>query len=101
MEGAGSTEQNQSSAERLISHGEQYLAQGNFVVARQYFQRAARIGHARAAFRLAETYDPNELPNFKTQGLNPDPTEAKRWYRAAAELGADSAQVRLARLNQQ
>ena len=50
---AASTAQRPQS-ERLFSLGERYHAEGNIVVARQYFLRAAQMGLASAAFKLAE-----------------------------------------------
>jgi TPR repeat protein len=52
----------------------------------------------RAAHRLAETYDPNELRRLNVQGLLPDVAEAKRWYAQAIALGDTAAQVKLGRL---
>jgi TPR repeat protein len=74
------------------------LVLGNIVVARQYFLRSATMGYANAAFRLAETYDPNELQRMNVLGPYPNPEEAKRWYRAAIDLGVNGAEGRLARL---
>ena len=85
-------------SERLFSRGERYLTEGNIVVARQYFQRAAQMGLARAAFKLAETYDPYEPERLNTHGVNKDLVEAKRWYALAVELGAEDAKARLAQL---
>jgi TPR repeat protein len=52
----------------------------------------------RAAHRLAETYDPNELRRLNVLGLLPDIAEAKRWYSQAIALGDTAAQVKLGRL---
>ena len=94
---AASTAQRPQS-ERLFTLGERYRAEGNIVVARQYFLRAAHMGLASAAFKLAETYDPYELERLNAQGPNADLAEAKGWYARAAELGAEDANARLVRL---
>ena len=89
---------NRAQAERLVGRGDQYLAQGNMVVARQYYLRAADLGDASAAFKLAETYDPNEIGRFNAVGISANPTQARRWYQRAADLGAPDAERKLRRL---
>jgi TPR repeat protein len=85
-------------AERLVGQGERYLEQGNVAVARQYFLRAAEMGFAIAAVKLAETHDPRELARFSVLGLQPDPAQARVWYERALRLGAVEAEARLRRL---
>ena len=85
-------------AEKLVAQGERYLAQGNIAIARQFFQRAADVGLAQGAIRLAATYDPTELERMQAQGVVPDRAEARKWYERAKELGAPEAEGRLARL---
>ena len=84
--------------ERLVELGDRYLDQGNILVARQFFLRAAQGGLAAAAFKLAQTHDPHELARRNVQGLRPDPAEAKRWYTRASDLGASEAKARVGRL---
>jgi membrane protein involved in colicin uptake len=84
--------------ERLLANGEKYLGQGNIVVARQYFLRAAEAGNATAALRLAETHDPRELARLGVQGVTPDTATAQHWYERAHQLGSPHAQARLHRL---
>jgi TPR repeat protein len=85
-------------ADRLVRRGEASLAQGNIAVARQYFVRAAELGHAAAAFRVAETYDPLELARRNIRGVVADSSEAQRWYERARTLRVNTAAVRLSRL---
>jgi hypothetical protein len=85
-------------AERLVRQGDRYLAQGNIVIARQYFLRAADLGLAMAALKIAETYDPNELTRFNVYGVKPNLAEARRWYQRAIELDMPEAQARVQRL---
>ena len=86
-------------AQELVAQGERYLAQGKVGGARLFFRQAADAGYARAAMRLAATYDPVELSILKVQGVAPDPLEARKWYERARELGAVEAEERLARLS--
>jgi hypothetical protein len=85
-------------SEHLLAQGETYLAHGKVEAARQFFERAAEIGLAAAALRLAETYDPAELERLDTRGVVPDRALARQWYERAEQLGAPEAEKRLARL---
>lgn len=69
--------------QRLVEQGERYLDQGNIAIARGYFARAAELGLAIGAVRMAETYDPAELAKRSVHGVKADPAEAERWYRRA------------------
>ncbi len=73
--------------ERFIGLGERYLAQGNVAIARQYFARAADLGLALAASKLAETFEVVGLARYGVLGVKPDPVEAARWRKRARELG--------------
>ena len=53
---------------RFIGQGDKYLATGNMAAARDFYERAAEMGLAEAAIRLAATYDPAELQHFPVQG---------------------------------
>ena len=92
------TSQDKARAERLVARGEEYLATGNIVAAREFFERAADAGLAVGALRLAATYDPAELRRLQVQGIAPDRTTARKWYERARELGASEAVERLVRL---
>ena len=82
----------------MIQRGDVYLRQGNLAAARQFFRRAADIGLAAAAMRMAATYDPTELAGLSLVGIQADPKEATQWYERAREMGASEAGARLARL---
>jgi TPR repeat protein len=84
-------------AVRMLNKGQQFLSQGNIVVARAYFARAADLGSPVAALRLAETHDPKE-PGYLVYGLRRDPSEARKWYERAVELGVPEANGKLRRL---
>ena len=81
-----------------MTRGEEYLAAGNIIAARDFFERAADAGLAAGALRLAATYDPAELRRLQAQGIVPDHTMARKWYERALELGASEAVERLVRL---
>jgi curved DNA-binding protein CbpA len=87
-------------AVRMLNKGQQFLAQGNIVIAREYFARAAELGSPVAALKLAETYDPQELGHF-VYGMKRDPSEARKWYKRAIELGLSEAEGKLRRLDSQ
>jgi hypothetical protein len=85
-------------AERLLAVGERHLEQGNIAAARMFFQRAADVGLAAGALRMAATYDPAELARLDVVAMSPDRNEARKWYERARALGAPEAEERLARL---
>ena len=87
-------------AERLLARGEAYLANGNIMGARDFFERAADAGLAAAALRLAATYDPAVLKRLKVQGVAPDASLARKWYERARDLGSAEAGESLARLGE-
>jgi curved DNA-binding protein CbpA len=75
-------------ARRLLRQGERYAAEGNLAVARQYFVRAADLGLAIAATKMAETFEADVLARHGVRGVKPDPAEAVNWRRRAQELDA-------------
>ncbi len=85
-------------AERFAMNGDRNLAQGNIVIARQYYLRAANLGVASAAVKFAATHDPHEMAQLGVVGMIANPDEARRWYQRAALLGAVEAEARLRRL---
>jgi hypothetical protein len=92
------TEQQRAGAERLLARGEAYLANGNIMGARDFFERAADAGLAVAALRLAATYDPSVLKRLETQGVAADVALARKWYEHARALGSPDADEPLRRL---
>ena len=56
---------------------------------------AARRGHAPAALVLAGIYDPVRFDKDRSLLGRPDPLQALKWYRVAAEQGDGEAQARL------
>ena len=78
-------------AERLLARGQAYLANGDAMGARDFFERAADADLAAGALQLAVTYDPVELRRLKVQGVKPDVALARKWYERARQLGAAEA----------
>ena len=74
-----------------VKRGEEFIAAGDFVSARLMFQRAAEKGNAKAAFMLAETYDPATLDTIRAMGVAPDTAKARLWYEKAKNLGSPEA----------
>jgi hypothetical protein len=74
-------------AERLVGQGDRQFASGNVATARLYFARAADLGFAPAAIKLAETFDAQVLARHGVHGVRPDPAQAEKWRKRAAELG--------------
>lgn len=82
----------------LMKRGAELFANGNIGAARLMFQDAAEAGEPKAAFALAETYDPFVLEDLGAKGITPDVALAQRWYETAKILGSTAAPDRLARL---
>lgn len=85
-------------AETMVARGERELSQGNVSAARQFLLRAAEMGLARAAFVLGSTYDQHEFVRLRIQGVQPNPSLARKWYLRARELGETEAGNALLRL---
>lgn len=75
-------------ARRFLAQGERHAAHGNIAVAREYFVRAADLGLAIAATRMAETFDADALARLGVRGVKPDPAQAERWHQRALEIDA-------------
>jgi Bacterial extracellular solute-binding proteins, family 3 len=83
---------------RFLKRGDEELAEGRVAAARQLYERAAEMGLAQAAMALAGTYDAAELTGPNLRNVQPNITEARRWYERARALGANDADRRLLRL---
>jgi predicted nucleic acid-binding Zn-ribbon protein len=81
--------------DRLVARAEELLNKGDVSSARLLLERALASGHARAAFLLAETFDPNALSRLGTMGLKGDPAKAREFYTQAQTLGMAQARERL------
>jgi hypothetical protein len=83
---------------RLLARATNMVQQGDIASARLVLDRLARYGDARAAFALAETFDPRMLAQWNVRGIKPDPTRAKTYYSQAAKAGIGEARDRLTEL---
>jgi TPR repeat protein len=82
-----------------LVEGKRLKAAGNLVGARAIFLRLAQDGDSRAAFLLAESYDPISLAKHQLLPPNSDPEKARLWYRRASQGGSQEANARLERLS--
>jgi hypothetical protein len=85
-------------AGQLLSRGDQLLASGDIIAARQYFGLAAEAGDPHAALRLGKTYDPTFLKQIGARGIAGDPATAKSWYLKSIASGDKDADLRLLQL---
>lgn len=91
----------QERAAALLARGQELAASRDITAARQYFERAAEGGSARAALEAARTYDPNQLREHGLFGLKPDTERAIKYYRQADAGGLTAAREMLERLGSQ
>jgi hypothetical protein len=89
---------NSTEINALFVRGIDLEATGDLAGARLVLSRAAEAGNARAAFMLAETYDPLELAKLGERGLASNLAAARIWYAKANDLGWKEAAARLERL---
>jgi len=80
---------------RLTARANALLAQRDIASARIVLERAVDLGSAKAAFALAETYDPIVLDAWRTFGTLGDVARAKQLYAKARAGGVQEAQDRL------
>jgi len=80
---------------QLVQKGQQYVAAGDLVTARQVFRRAAEAGDAGAALAMGATFDPTVLARLGTIGFSGDADEARKWYERAKSFGSPDASRRL------
>ncbi|HEX2887877.1 hypothetical protein [Vineibacter terrae] len=86
---------------RLMVRASGLLSQGDIGSARAMLERAAEMGSVRAAFALAETYDPLILSTWRTYGTRGDAAKAREFYAKAQAGGVAEATVRLEALRRE
>jgi hypothetical protein len=69
----------------LLRRAEELKAAGDIAAARLLLQRVAETNNARAAFELAETYDPIAMKKFGGSSVAADPALAQYWYQRARD----------------
>jgi hypothetical protein len=79
----------------ILEQASNRLSHGDGAAARAFYATAAQQGSKRAAFSLAETYDPKVLALHPIRGLTADRRLAREWYEKAAQLGSLIAFQRL------
>jgi TPR repeat protein len=77
--------------QRLLQRAEALLENRDVSGARLVLERAVALGSARAAYRLAQTYDPRVLDAWGTLGMRGDPARARELYAQAAAGGIREA----------
>ena len=83
----------------LLEKASKLLESYNISSARLLFEHLARQGSAKAAFALAQTFDPSFFHSSSIRGMRPDAAKAKQWYKWAAKLGNEEAVSRLSALD--
>jgi len=84
-----------SPEERLLARSEELLNKGDVSGARLLLERLAESGNARAAFMLAETFDPRVLSRLGVFGIRGDVAKARELYTRARTLGSAQAGERI------
>jgi hypothetical protein len=79
----------------LLARAAVFVEQSNIVGARLLLERALENGSARAAFALAETYDPRTLSHWRAHGMRSDAEKARDLYNRAFSGGIEEAHQRL------
>jgi TPR repeat protein len=81
--------------ERLTLRAEELFRKGDVSGARLLLERALDSGNARAAFLLAETFDPNVLSRMGVFGIRGDAAKARELYGRARAMGMAQAGERM------
>ena len=81
--------------DRLTARAQELLHKGDVSGARLLLERAMGSGNARAAFLLAETFDPNMLSQLGVRGIRGDAARARELYAQARALGIAQAGERI------
>jgi hypothetical protein len=88
-------------AAALMARGDALMKAGEFVAARAFYGRALKQGAPQAAFKMAQTFDPEVFVQHQVRGLRPDPAQALDYYKQAASGGIVEAQAAIGRLASQ
>lgn len=79
----------------LLAKAAEMLRSGDIEAARLVYSELVTHGSGKAAFLMAQSYDPQILAGRFVVGLQPDLEQAKQWYSRAAGLGDGDAKERL------
>ena len=78
-----------------MARGDEALARGDVISARQFYELAASMGLAHAATAVGSTYDPNLVTAGGVRGSFTDTEAAKQWYQKGIAGGDAEARSRL------
>jgi hypothetical protein len=81
--------------ERLLARASTLLRQADINAARGLLEYVLERGSAKAAFMLAETYDPHMLQSWDVRGVAGDPVKARELYERARAGGIRDADGRI------
>jgi TPR repeat protein len=81
--------------DRLLARADELFSKGDVSGARLLLERSMEAGNARAAFRLAETFDPQVLSKIGAFGIRGDAAKARELYGRARALGIAQAAERI------
>jgi TPR repeat protein len=81
-----------------MARGDEALAAGDVISARQFYELAASNSLAHAAIAVGLTYDPNFLQGKGVRGALADVESAKQRYQKAIDGGDAEARIRLDKL---
>jgi hypothetical protein len=88
---------NPVATQRLVQRAESLLAGHDISGARLLLERAVELGSARAAYLLAQTYDPRILDEWRIRGVRGDYAKAAEYYSRAKAGGVAEAGEGLSR----
>lgn len=95
-QGVGMPEADQT---RFLDMAAAMVKHGDIAGARVVLGKLERIGNGRAAFELAQTFDPRVLESWNVRGMRADADRARTLYEEAYRLGIAEAQDRVAGLD--
>lgn len=84
-----------SPEDRILARADALFRTGDVSGARLLLEHSLAAGNARAAFLLAETFDPQVLSTLRAVGIRGDAEKAKDLYARALALGIRQADERL------
>jgi hypothetical protein len=93
--GAIGTRSGSQVSDRLVARAERLIQSGDISGARLLLERALQTGTPRAAFLLAETFDPHALSRLGVRGMRGDAQKARESYAHALALGVGEAAERI------
>ena len=79
----------------FLTRAQDLIAAGDLQSARLLLRRAAEAQNARAAFALAQTYDPAVLKQYGASAPPAEVATARNWYERARDWGSPDAQRQL------